>query len=251
MSRKPIIGITPGIRVEISDDSSTFRRYALADDYTNAIRAAGGLPILLPDGETDLDTILETVDGLLFSGGADIDPSIYGDADVHDTTYGVDPRRDTYEIALIQKAAAQDKPILGICRGLQVINVALGGTLIQDIPTANPESLGHSQDKLGKPKGETTHTVSLTPETPLAKVFASDTAEVNSFHHQAVREPAPSLEVAATAPDGTIEAAWDPTKHFLVAVQWHPEMLADHNDTQASIFRAFVDAVRETTDSAE
>jgi putative glutamine amidotransferase len=242
MNRKPIIGITPSPSDD-TFDHGTFRRYSLSTTYTDAVQAAGGIPVILPESETDLQGILDMVDGLIFSGGSDLDPAIYGDTETHETTYGIDPERDSFELALIKLAIEQDKPILGICRGIQSINVALGGTLIQDIDDAQAENVGHRQQKLGKSMSDVSHTVTITDEaSPLYNAIPQQEVLVNSYHHQVVKDPAPALRIAAVSTDGVIESLWHPGMRFGLAVQWHPEMLAAEHDSQAAIFRALVAA---------
>ncbi|MGC4106525.1 MAG: gamma-glutamyl-gamma-aminobutyrate hydrolase family protein [Thermomicrobiales bacterium] len=250
MSRKPLIGIT-ATPSDDTFDHGTFRRYALSNTYTNAVRAAGGVPIILPPGETDLQAILDSVDAIIFSGGSDLDPAIYGDTDVHETTYGIDPERDTYELALMELAYAQDKPFLGICRGIQTMNVALGGTLLQDVPSAIGPDIEHRQQALGKSTTDTSHTVNVTDGTVLADILGSTTVEANSYHHQAVGVPAPNVEVIATSGDGVIESIVAPDRHFALGVQWHPEMLAAGHEEHLALFRALVAACQPATVPAD
>ncbi|MGC4189648.1 MAG: gamma-glutamyl-gamma-aminobutyrate hydrolase family protein [Thermomicrobiales bacterium] len=241
MPHKPIIGITATPSEDVFDHG-TFRRYAVANTYVNAVRAAGGIPVILPPGEIDLQAILDTVDGLIFSGGSDIDPAIYGDTDVHEKTYGIDPERDAYELALMNLAYTQDKPFLGICRGIQTMNVALGGTLIQDVPSAVGTDIEHRQQALGKSITDTSHTVTVTEGTILADILDDTAVEANSFHHQSVGTPASNVDVIATSADGVIEAIVAPDRHFALGVQWHPEMLAAGHAEHLALFRALVAA---------
>lgn len=241
MTRKPIIGITATPSLDVFDHG-TFRRYCLSDTYVNAVRAAGGVPLILPSGETDLQAILDTVDGLIFSGGSDFDPALYGDTEVHETTYGIDPERDSYELALLKLANAQDKPFLGICRGIQAMNVALGGTLIQDVPTAIGSEIEHRQQALGKSITEVGHDVAVAEGSILANIVESTAIAVNSFHHQSIASVAPAAEIIATSGDGVVEAIVVPDRHFALGVQWHPEMLALLREEHLAIFRAFVES---------
>ncbi len=242
MSRKPVIGITPSPTNDVFDHG-TFRRYCLSSTYIAAVRAAGGLPVILPESETDLQGILDTVDGLIFSGGSDFDPTIYGDPDAHETTYGIDPERDNFEIKLFKMAVKQDKPVLGICRGVQTMNVAMGGTLIQDIPSDVTGNIEHRQQAIGKSQTDVSHVVTVTDEqSPLFAALGTNHMNVNSFHHQSVKEAATGLKVAAVADDGVIEALWHPAMSFGLGVQWHPEMLAAQHDEHAALFRALVNA---------
>lgn len=238
---KPLIGITPSPTSDKMEHGS-FYRYALSRTYVDAIRAAGGVPVILPTDEQELDDILPRIQGLLISGGSDLDPELYGDEEVHETTYGIEPERDAFEIAAFRHAEANDLPTLCICRGIQVMAVAMGGTLIQDIDTAIPDSLEHSQQKDGLMRDAAAQTIVVAPGNPLAKALGSERITANSFHHQAVKEPGPILTVVATSEDGIIEGLWHPGMTFGIGVQWHPEMLADQFPEHASIFTQFVAA---------
>jgi putative glutamine amidotransferase len=203
---KPVIGITPCSR---------------ADDYVESVRRAGGEPVVLNAGDDPART-LDRLDALLLSGGLDVDPALYGEAP-HATT-AVDAARDRFEIPLSREAVARDMPVFAICRGVQVLNVAAGGTLVQDIPSALASGLPHSIDV---PKDHLAHAVRVTPGTRLAASLGSssplDTCAVNSRHHQAVGRVAPSFVVSAVSPDGVVEAIERPGAAFCVGVQWHPE----------------------------
>ena len=208
-------------------------------DYDAAIRRAGATPRALAVGESTA-TALDGVDGLLLTGGDDVDPALYGEAP--HATYDVsEPGRDAFEIDLVRRALAADLPVLAICRGLQVLNVALGGTLIQDIPSEPAPTLQHDAE------GATTlaHTVAVTPGSCLAALIGpDDTRAVNSRHHQSVRVPGQGLVVTATSSDGVIEGAEVPAARFCVGVQWHPENFW-RTGQFAPLFTAFVDAARE------
>ncbi|NPA92794.1 MAG: gamma-glutamyl-gamma-aminobutyrate hydrolase family protein [Chloroflexi bacterium] len=215
---------------------------ALAQRYIAAVRAAGGMPFIIPfdTPPTHIPALLETCDGLLFSGGGDIDPACYRGQE-HPKVYDVNHARDALEISLAQEAVSQGIPFLGICRGIQVINVALGGSLYEDLPSQYPNALAHRRD----PKTERTllaHTVRIAPQTRLHHVLEADELQVNSLHHQGVREVAPSLTAVAWSPDGLVEAVEAPNHPFGVAVQWHPEWLYDEHPAQLSLFQALVQA---------
>jgi putative glutamine amidotransferase len=203
---KPIVGITPCSRVE---------------DYVESVKRAGGEPLLLNPAE-DPGHSLDRVDALLLTGGLDVDPGLYGESP-HATTE-IDAVRDRFEIPLSREAVARDMPLFAICRGVQVLNVAAGGTLVQDIPTAVTTELSHSIDI---PKDHVAHPVRVTPGTHLAEALGSsaplDTCAVNSRHHQAVGRLAPSFVVSAVSPDGVVEAIERPASTFCLGVQWHPE----------------------------
>ncbi|MCS7050512.1 MAG: gamma-glutamyl-gamma-aminobutyrate hydrolase family protein, partial [Thermomicrobium sp.] len=168
----------------------------------------------------------------------------YGATTVHPETYGVSDLRDHFEMTLIRLALAADLPMLAICRGLQILNVALGGTLLQHIPDQLPHALNHRQQELGIPATDPAHDVSIRPETLLATILGSGRIRVNSYHHQAIADLATPLQLAATAPDGVIEAVELPHATFVLAVQWHPERLFRHHPLQAALFSALVDAAR-------
>lgn len=239
---KPVIGITTTPLVE-PQDHGTFRRYLVSASYVRAVEAAGGLALILPPQTDAIQQLVNMIDGLLLTGGADVDPQLFGDADRHEATYGVDAERDTFELELFDAAMAQDKPIFGICRGIQVMNVALGGTLIQDLPTQHPGAtdVGHRQHEQGVVASEPSHQVSaLLPE--VLSIFNGDTLTVNSFHHQAIREIAPGLCAAATSPDGLIEAVVMRDRSDVFGVQWHPELMFETHVEHLRPFQLLVNA---------
>ena len=238
---KPLIGISPTPE-DKQFDHGDFRRYALANTYTTAVLAAGGIPVILPPHTDMIDDLLESLDGIIFSGGSDIDSSWWNE-EPHPQAYGFDPERDAFELQAIPKVVQRDMPMLGICRGIQSVNVALGGSIVQDIPDQRPGSLQHRQHAEGKMRDTTSHTVTIEEgDNLLYRIHGHTTIETNSFHHQAIKELGDGLEVIATAEDGVIEAVWHPGMTFGLAVQWHPEMLAADHPDQAAIFKAFVDA---------
>lgn len=242
--RKPLIGITPSPGLDQASHG-TFYRYSLSRTYTDALRQAGGTPVILPVGAQNVDEILSELDGLLLSGGGDIDPAAFGDSTVHERTYGVDLDRDRFELDAFRWAVANDLPTFCICRGIQSMNVAMGGTLHQHIPDDVPDAIEHRQSTLGKTIGETSHQVTFVAgQHPIRASLGGDTMEVNSFHHQSVGRPADELEVIATSADGVIEALWHPDMTYGLGVQWHPEMLAPTFPQHAQLFDAFVTAIR-------
>ena len=196
--RNPIIGITPSAQLDTLAHG-TFLRYYVSAQYVRAIAAAGGLALILPPQLDAAAAIMQTVDGLLLSGGADVAPVRYGDGAVHPATYGIDPERDQFEIELFREALEHDIPVFGICRGIQVINVALGGTLIQDVATEHPgaKEVGHRQHERGLEHSEVGHAVTAS-DPGLLPIFSGDTLGVNSFHHQAIRDLAPGLMPVAS-----------------------------------------------------
>jgi putative glutamine amidotransferase len=200
--------------------------------YVQAIERAGGRPVLLPPTDDGLDETLGVVDGLLFSGGSDLDPESYG-AEAHPETNGVHPARDQAELALLEAALARDMPVLAVCRGSQVLNVALGGDLVQHLP----EVVGHEQHK-HTPGVFADHDVEVLPGTRL-QTLVGDHAPVKSHHHQGYGRLGEGLRAAAHADDGTVEAIEDPGRRFALGVLWHPEAGED-----AALFQALVAEAR-------
>jgi len=238
---KPVIGITPSPIVETTA-SGTHERYAIAASYVNAIIAAGGIPLILPPQDENADALLALVDGLLFSGGADIDPALYGDSDVHPTTYDVHPLRDRFELELINKAIEQDYPTFCICRGIQILNVARGGTLLQHVPDQFETELPHRQQDAGFKSHEYSHVVTANPDSTLARAYRSTEIKVNSYHHQAVKDLAPGLAVSGHAEDGLVESVELPDRTFVLGVQWHPEMMFREHPEHLEPFKQLVEA---------
>jgi putative glutamine amidotransferase len=234
MTQPPIIGITTYGR---GDD----QRFNLPAEYVDAVRRAGGIPVLLPPGEPYQDDLLDLLDGVIFSGGGDIDPARYNGAP-HETIYRVDPERDDSEINLTRLVVENGLPTLGICRGAQVINVALGGTLIEHLPD---EVSGEVNHRMEPPTQYIHHPVTVEVTSHLAQLVGDTEINSASWHHQAVREVAPGLKIVAQAADGAIEALEMPGHPWLVAVQWHPESIAAHDPVQQRIFDALVEAAAE------
>ncbi len=237
---RPRIGITPDF-VTAETYLGPTDRLQLNLDYAAAVYDAGGLPLVLPPILDPVEA-LTTLDGVLLTGGGDIDPHRYGATSVHPETYGISSVRDDFELALAREAVVRDVPLLAICRGVQVLNVALGGTLVQHIPDAVPAALEHRQNELGIPVGETAHPVTIQPGSLLERVVKATTIAVNSYHHQAIEQPAPGLAVVARSPDGVIEAVELPLARFVLGVQWHPERLFTRFPEHRALFRALVEA---------
>jgi putative glutamine amidotransferase len=234
MSR-PVIGIT--LDAEPPGGYSKLPWYALRENYCEAVARAGGLPLLLPH-EPDLATdYLARIDALLITGGAfDVDPALFGASSKHPTvkTKG---KRTAFEYAITRGAHESDKPILGICGGEQLLNVVLGGTLVQHIPDEIANALAHEQPN---PRTEPGHNVRVVPNTLLHRVAGALELPVNSAHHQAVKDVGPGIVVNATAPDGVVEGIEDPRRRFCLGVEWHPEYSISPADDR--IFDAFVKA---------
>ena len=218
--------------------------YEIPQAYLDAILTPGGLPNLLPTSLpiAALPELVNRFDGFVFSGGGDVDPALYGghlDATVH----SIDPERDDFERALIPLVLEADKPLLAICRGAQILNVALGGSLYEDIPSALPAALRHDWYP-NIPRDYLAHTVEIEPGSRLAEILGTRKLRTNSLHHQAIRQPAPGLEVVARAEDDVIEAVELPGKRFAIGVQWHPECLPEEPAMQR-LFSEFFNAARE------
>ena len=212
--------------------------------YTDAILNAGGIPLLIPSDvkESGWKELGKRLDGILFTGGGDI-ATEYFNGDFHPMVYGIDAPRDTLELGLAREAVVGALPFLGICRGLQVVNVALGGTLYTHIPDQLPNALTHDYPGEDGILARTAlmHPVHINPDTQLVKILGQPELQVNSLHHQGIKELAPEAKAVAFAPDGLVEAIELPTHPFGIAVQWHPEWLRDQEPIQR-LFKAFVDA---------
>lgn len=227
---KPIIGM-PSRALK---DESFFTKAS----YIHAISDLGGIPVQLPDlKEEDAGRLVRGLDGLLLTGGADVAPLLYGEQPYLKVT-NTCRSNDLVEMALLRQAIAQGKPVLGICRGIQIINVCLGGTLYQDIPVQTGSTICHYQ--AAEARGEMTHTVQVEPDSWLARILGSTQVEVNSYHHQCVKDLAPGLRAVIHAPDGLIEGVENEDGSIL-AVQWHPESLYALSPPHAGLFAAFLE----------
>ncbi len=214
--------------------------------YIEAVRKAGGIPILIPLGasEEELLTILEQVDGVLLPGGGDINPTVYR-GQFHKTIRDINPDRDRVELFLAQQAVKQEKPLLAICRGHQLVNVALGGSLWEDISDLKPDAMRHDY-YLTSPRTYLAHSVQVSPDSHLALCLDQTEIAVNSLHHQGVRDLAPEVSVTAVAPDGLVEGIEVPGHPFAVGVQWHPENLIDDVPAMLGLFEGLVNAAIST-----
>ena len=226
----PFIGITTYGR-------GPHNRYILPAEYVDAVRRAGGIPLLLPPGEDRLDAVLPLLKAVVFSGGGDLDPELYG-GNRHETIYMVEPERDRSEIDLARRVFDLEVPTLAICRGSQILNVAKGGTLIEHLPDEVGETVNHRVP----PREPTPHAIRVEPGSRLAGLLGATDFSCMSWHHQAIRRVAPGFEVVAHAPDGTIEGLEMPSHPWLVAVQWHPELTAAEDPIQQRLFDALVEA---------
>lgn len=248
-TRKPLIGLTTYRKV--AAQATPIPLYALMPTYVDAVAAAGGVPVLIPLGldEASLEALLDGLDGLLLTGGGDIAGAFYG-SDRDDLILDVDTDRDRVELFLARTAFAQHKPLLAICRGHQMLNVALGGTLYEDIASLMPNA--HKHDYFGEhPRSHRPHTVTIEAGSRLADVLPLTDVAVNSLHHQGIRDLAPDLTAVAFAPDGLIEGVEARSRPFVVGVQWHPENLAADDPAMLGLFRSFVAAAAEAEPQPE
>ena len=233
---KPVIGIMP----QIPDDRNIFR---VTRWYWEALLGAGAMPFMLPPNgdEAMLRYFIARCDGLLFAGGGDIEPARYGEETLAECGE-LYPPRDENELLALKIALERDMPILGICRGEQLINVGMGGTLYQDIPSQLDDTVVHNV----KPyDGVQTHWVDIVPDSALEQVVKTRRLFVNSYHHQAVKNPAPGMEIMAYSENGVIEAYRFPQRRFLWGIQWHPEMSYTLDEESKRIFEVFLNAAGE------
>jgi putative glutamine amidotransferase len=241
---RPLIGITTqtlqaidGIPAGLPQSDVMNQRYYIA------IALAGGAPVLLPlldDEDEALRAVYDACDGILIPGGVDVDPQHFNE-DPHPKLGRIDPARDRVEMQLTHWAVADKKPLLGLCRGLQVINVALGGSLYQDLEEQYPNAIRHDYfPTYGFERDHLAHEVSLTAGSRLRRLMELDKIAVNSMHHQGVKTLAPSLVPCAIAPDGLVEAAESSNDHFLVGVQWHPEVFEITDPHTRHVFHEFI-----------
>lgn len=230
---KPVIGLCSSYEKDENND-----RIFLNRNYLDAVRHFGGIPVVIPAeaGEEEQRYLLEQCDGLILTGGEDIAPALYGEEILNDTVHPA-PERDAGEPRLCAIAMERNIPILGICRGVQLMNVYFGGTLYQDIPSQAPSEVLH---RMEKPYHRTSHSCIMAENAPLAQ----GTIGVNSHHHQAVKDVAPGFEVMGRSEDGIVEAIWNPNAKFIWGVQWHPEKIWDIEPSSARVFEAFIEACR-------
>lgn len=235
LANKPVIGISAPLHPES-------RGYRISHCYADAVTEAGGIALLLPavTAPEDVELLLQNLDGVLIPGGPDVDPLFYGE----------EPRQglglvirsnDVFEMHLLKAARAAHKPILCVCRGVQVLNVTFGGTLIQDIPSQLPEALRHMQIPVDR--ADPTHSVDIVKDSYLYEVFGTETVLTNSFHHQCINKVAPGFSVSAKARDGVIEAI-EVKEERILGVQWHPEEMVHAHPEHLGLFKQLVDAAK-------
>ena len=235
---KPIVGVMP-----LWDDGKD--SLWMLPGYLDGIEQAGGLPLIFPftSDDAELEQLVGFCDGFLLTGGDDVSPALYREAPLEGLVKTC-PKRDAMEQIVLRKALALDRSVLGVCRGLQLINAVLGGSLYQDLPTQHPSATNHRQSP---PYEKPCHEVQLVTGSPLQRCLGVERLSVNSCHHQAIRELAPALEAMAYAPDGLIEAICLPGKRFLWAVQWHPEFAFRTDQASRKLFHAFVASMKRPT----
>ncbi|MCI7730868.1 gamma-glutamyl-gamma-aminobutyrate hydrolase family protein [Enorma burkinafasonensis] len=250
-SKRPLILVTSSATEYLGEPA-----LRLSENYADAVVMAGGLPVVTPlsDDLSIYDDLLDRADGLMLTGGSDIDPARYRDAlsldadELHAgerTVHEVTPGRDAIELYLLEGAERRGMPVLGICRGLQIMNIAHGGSLYHDLPAQHPAdhgTLAITHDAYMD--GRISHRISLEEGSLIARTVGTAELEVNSLHHQAIRDLAPGFACTARATDGVIEAIEDPSRPYMLGVQWHPEYFAA-TEPMALIFRSFVGACRE------
>ena len=249
---RPLIGVTTSeVRsaervTPLPEGEPRGKEMALGMPYLRGLEAAGGLPVVMPPlDERAIEPLLDRLDGICLSGGPDLDPETYG-AEPHRELGPTEPELDRFELAVARRADARGMPILAICRGTQALNIIRGGILHQHIPELSDE-IAHRQTA---PGDQPSHEVWIDPGSRLAEAIGGeeievgDMVDVNSFHHQAIDRLGDGLRISARAPDGTIEAIEDPSRRFLIGVQWHAETLV-HRPYEAALFRRFVEACRE------
>jgi len=241
----PIIGITATLKEDVDAVAERpLGKFVRADlDYVDGVTGAGGVPVVLPPvgDERSAEAVIQSLDGLLLSGGSDLDPGYYGEEPVPELGITI-PERDAFEMALVGLALRRGMPVFGICRGMQVLNVALGGTLYQDLPSQwGRDLLKHRQDT---PKWQPTHEVKVREGSYIAEVMGRELVKVNSYHHQGIKTLAEGLVATGRSSDGVIEAveAEDVSERWLLGVQWHAEAMRGAGPQQESLFEAHVSA---------
>jgi putative glutamine amidotransferase len=245
MPHRPIIGIpTQTLHAMDGIPEALPESWVMNQRYSRVVASAGGLPVMIPllDDEATLRALYDRLDGLLLPGGLDLDPATYGEPRRPDCGR-VDPDRDRVELQFARWAIAEGKPVFGLCRGLQIVNVALGGTLYQDIAAQFSGAIKHDCfPTAGYARDHLAHEVTVSAGSRLGTLIGAASLRVNSMHHQAVKELAPGLLPSAVAPDGVVEAVESPDQPFLLGVQWHPESLVERDLRMRRLMAGFVEA---------
>lgn len=249
-SERPLIGML--CRHDLSVNYKQKPVNAQGEPYMKAVSQAGGIPFLIPLNlpETSLRTLYDLAEGIILTGGGDVEPSLYNH-EPHPTQGDVQSDRDKEEITVVHWAAADGKPLLGICRGIQVIAVAAGGTLIQDIPSQMPEATLHQyhyNNEHSHPEDYLAHDVELTPTSRLAKALQVSHVWTNSLHHQAIQSVPVPWQIMGRSTDGVVEVVEHTEHPFLIGVQWHPEVLVAKHESARQIFTAFIQACQNKSD---
>ena len=242
---RPLIGVTTQTLQAIDGIPDGLPHSVVMNQrYYHAVASAGGAPVLVPllDDLETLRAIYERTDGILIPGGVDVDPTVFGEKP-HERLGRIDPARDRVEIQLVKWAVEDDKPVLGLCRGLQVINVALGGTLYQDLEAEYPNAIKHDYfPTYGYSRDHLAHDVAVEAGSRMRHALVDAAVPVNSMHHQGIKGLASRLSASAVAPDGLIEAAESTSESYLVGVQWHPEVFELSDPSSGVLFTDFVQA---------
>lgn len=248
---KPVIGICAdyfsGLSELFGSLGNKLDWQLTTNDYVKAIEKAGGIPVIIPvyNNETNISNIINMVDGLLFAGGNDIHPKHYGEL-MGSKIGPINPGRDKHELKLVKDVIDNTEiPVVGICRGYQLLNVACGGTLYQDlyqVPLESKNNLDINHSMYGSPKYNPVHKVEICENSKFYKILNRDEIEVNSYHHQAIKNVADAFNVAVSAPDGIVEAIELNGDRFVIGTQWHPEMMVEYYEEHLLIFKAFVEA---------
>ncbi|HKM43456.1 MAG TPA: gamma-glutamyl-gamma-aminobutyrate hydrolase family protein [Limnochordia bacterium] len=234
---KPMIGLLCAHEQEKRD------QYFVVNTYIQAVIKAGGIPILIPyQPKEQIFRILEGLDGLVLPGGDDVDPSRYGENPIIQCG-AIDPHWDDLDLWAAGFALDSNMPILAICRGCQVLNVALGGTLVQDIPTQIKDPLKHAQQA---PRWYASHDITVQSASLLGNIWEHDPKKVNSYHHQSIAKVGKGLRIVASAPDGVIEAVESTEHRFVLGLQWHPELMTDHYPVAGRLFKHFIQAASQS-----
>ena len=234
---KPLIGISGNIKLEENERFPGYSRVMVGNDYVESVSMAGGVPVILPiiEAKEDAKRQIDRIDGLILTGGQDVNPFLYGEDPSHKLG-PISPLRDEYEQHLIGYAIQQNKPILAICRGVQILNVTFGGSLYQDISMISSATKEHAQrEKSDAPS----HSVTIYENTHLFQIYGQEIS-VNSFHHQAIKKIAPGFKTAAISEDGVIEAIEKEGSLFVVGVQWHPELMTKKHAYMLRLFKLYI-----------